>query len=115
MTAYGWIIDKDHTADADDEPGTYMNAVGIVGPSDIPDDLKGVLESGKGRRFRMYDDDGELYYEGRWVGPNWACHDGRYLASSAFGPLWDFGKPNAGATEIRYQENGNNTGPWHEL
>jgi hypothetical protein len=39
----------------------------------------------------MYDDDGELYYEGY------------SLAGSDFGPLWDFGMPNAGCTGIKYK------------
>jgi hypothetical protein len=45
-------------------------------------------------RFRMYDDDGELYYEGI------ATFD------SSFQPLDDYGMPNAGCTEIRYYERG---------
>ena len=45
-------------------------------------------------KFRMYDDDGELYYEGY-------SND-----SSSFQPLDDFGMPNAGCTEIKYYENG---------
>ena len=45
-------------------------------------------------KFRMYDDDGELYYEG-------FSND-----SSSFQPLDDFGMPNAGCTEIKYLEKG---------
>lgn len=41
-------------------------------------------------RFRMYDDDGILYYEGR------ADED------TSFEPLDDFGMPNAGCTYIKY-------------
>lgn len=37
----------------------------------------------------MYDDDGELYYEGR-------------ASSQSFEALDCFGMPNAGATEIRF-------------
>ena len=44
--------------------------------------------------FRMYDDDGILYYEGY-------SND-----SSSFQPLDEFGMPNAGCTEIKYLENG---------
>ena len=41
-------------------------------------------------KFRLYDDDGILYYEGI------SCCD------SSFDPLEDWGLPNAGCTEIRY-------------
>lgn len=45
-------------------------------------------------RFRMLDDDEEVYYEG-------------YTSiSSSFDPLDDFGMPNAGCTDIQYRENG---------
>jgi hypothetical protein len=45
-------------------------------------------------RFKMYDDDGELYFEGRMETPD-------------FHPLDDFGMPGYGCTEIKYSENGN--------
>lgn len=45
-------------------------------------------------RFRMYDDDGILYYEGR------CTNDGDFM------PLDDFGEPAAGCTEIRYWRSG---------
>lgn len=60
------------------------------------------LKAGEGQRFRMYDDDGELYYDGRIVGD----YDG-------FEPLDDFGMPNVGCTNIRYLNA--NTGAWETL
>lgn len=98
---YAWIIDADHTAGPDDEPGTNMNAVGIVGPRNVTPLMESAL---RGRRdvvagwqvvtFKMHDDDGELYYTGRLLS------DDVYENSAA--PLDDYGTPNAGATSIRY-------------
>ena len=102
---YGWIIDVDHLFTppvddpADDEAGT-------MGPRTIPDRYVDALraDTTAGRRFRMYDDDGELYYSGRYLGPD---------DNQMFGPLDDFGKPNAGAARIDYHDP--DTGTWHEL
>jgi hypothetical protein len=54
-----------------------------------------------GERFRMKDDDGQVYYHGRIAGD----YDG-------FEPLDDFGAPNAGCTSIEYR--GTNGG-WEQL
>jgi len=45
-------------------------------------------------RFRMLDDDGNIYYGGRCT------------PDTEFEPLWDFGMPNAGAVTIQFKENG---------
>ncbi len=102
--AYAWIIHTDHMGDEPHVPGT-------IGPSDAPDDLIARLHHGDGHPFRLYDDDGERYYSGRiaFDPPTSIAH----LNDHAFGPLDDFGGPNAGCTEIRYQ-----TGPkgsWEAL
>jgi len=49
-------------------------------------------------KFKMYDDDGELYYSGRM---------NRY----DFDPLDDYGMPNAGATALHYFQDGK----WHVM
>lgn len=59
-----------------------------------------------GRRFRMKDDDGELYYEGVMVV---LPEDGD---EADFRPLSDFGTPNAGATSIEYQRD---DGTWEVI
>ncbi len=74
-----WVITKDHISDgADEGVGSRYYKKGIRLP----------------HRFKMYDDDGELYYEG--------------LSSDkdVFNPLDDFGMPNAGCTEIKYLTDG---------
>lgn len=93
---YAWRITTDHLW----EPGDLVDdEAGTTGPSDAPEDLLAQLEAGKGTTFKMYDDDGELYYTGRILhaveNPD---------ADADFGPLWDFGTPNAGCTEIRYRD-----------
>lgn len=91
-STYGWIITRDLTVE--DEPGDE----GVVGPRDIAPETEDTLTAPRssGRRaFRMYDDDGELYYTGYYAGPD---------DDSMFGPLDDFGAPNAGCTTIRYRD-----------
>ena len=48
-------------------------------------------------RFRLLDDDGEIYYEGLSDDSD---------SQGAFAPLDDFGRGYAGCTEIQYFENG---------
>lgn len=88
--SYVWMITKDHLAQPD-EP----NAVGTIGPHhNLPLTQKEIRNHPKRVYFKMYDDDGNLYYEGYIV------HSKGYQ-SCDFQPLDDFGAPNAGCTEIR--------------
>ena len=110
MRAYAWLITKDHLFTPDgvldrDEAGTS-------GPRNAPDDLLADLDAGNGREFQMFDDDGELYYTGRILvrGQDETAWTG--AGEEDFGPLWDFGRPNAGATEIKYR---NADGAWQPL
>jgi hypothetical protein len=90
-STYAWIITRDYLAEED---GGLMPEKGTTGPRDAPDAMLAQLAAGEGTPFRLYDDDGELYYDGRLIGDS--------ESEDAFGPLDDFGRPNAGATEIRY-------------
>lgn len=101
VTGYGWIIDIDHLAI---EYPTFGDETGTMGPINISDEITALLNKGEGIPFRMYDDDGELYYSGRIIVPD--DDDLR------FRPLSDFGEPNAGCTEIRYQNSEDN---WETL
>jgi hypothetical protein len=65
----------------------------IIGPRGIDPAIEALLHHGQGRAFRLHDDD-ELYYEGRYIGPD---------DDTEFAPLDDYGTPNAGATSISYQ------------
>lgn len=86
-----FIIDKDHIADPEARPGTYNNAVGLVGPRSYEGDGMELTIP-----FRMRDDDRELYYEGRV--------DLLTYEENPFQPLDCFGEPNAGATIIEYKD-----------
>jgi hypothetical protein len=89
MSKYGWVIMKDHIGDNSEN--------GTMGPEGVKFTKEFIKQ--KGKRFRMFDDDGELYYEGY-------CYSEEPGSEDEFGPLDDFGEPNAGCTEIKYFENG---------
>jgi hypothetical protein len=82
---YGWII----TADVLDG-----RTVSITGPRDITAEQIARLNAGEGAQFRLKDDDGEIYFEGRFVGDE--------KSEDAFGPLDDYGLPDSGCTSIEY-------------
>lgn len=89
----GWIITRDFIADMVAPEGTNANAVGVIGPSTYDGET---TPEALPIRFFMYDDDGERYYGGRM----------NEAAMDAFGeldPLYAFGMPNAGCTELRYK------------
>lgn len=83
----GWIIDKDCLADESAKAPSNSNAVGMIGPRGYTGDGSDCVY-----KFRMLDDDNEVYYEGRCNKPD------------SFAPLNDFGMPNAGATMIQYRQ-----------
>jgi hypothetical protein len=89
MSSYAWIIDWGNpNIDLQEE-------VGIKGPRGITPDQEEKLKAGEGEKFKMYDDDGIKYYEGRIIGER--DYD------AGFEPLDDFGMPNAGCTDIHYK------------
>lgn len=98
-TPYAWAISNDHLADNDACPGTNANAYGVSGPRGNDLTAKEIFENPEAEKFRMLDDDGELYYEG------FMLHGEE---STGFEPLEDFGMPNAGCTEIRYKDKDGN-------
>jgi hypothetical protein len=95
MTMHAWIITKDHLCD-----GEYIDRdeAGVCGPSDADEDLLRRVKAGEGKTFRMWDDDGELYYTGRLLTTEdrWGEED------VMVAPLRDFGTPNAGAVLIKW-------------
>jgi hypothetical protein len=82
--SYAWMITKDHL---DDEPGGSFS---VSGPSDAPDDLLAALAKGRGHTFRLYDDDGELYYTGRGTWRGDAAGEAPD-EDACYGPLGDYG------------------------
>jgi hypothetical protein len=105
-----WIIDTDHlNGPASEDPDPEYDDAGVIGPSDAPEALieRLKLPSKPGQTFRLYDDDGILYYTGRVLFEG-KDDQGKPIRietadeADAFGPLNDFGTPNAGAVELRY-------------
>lgn len=98
--AYAWVITKDHLADEEmvrvGHPSGDSDA-GVIGPRNAPDELIERLKAGEGNTFRMYDDDQILYYTGRALSEGDTWDEG-----ACFGPLDDFGTPNAGAVWIKW-------------
>jgi hypothetical protein len=89
-----WTITKDHIAEPGDPPATNTSARGMTGPHTAKLTAKQIIEHPAAKRFRMLDDDGEIYYEGCLIGDD------------LFAPLDDFGEPNAGCTCIQIFEDG---------
>lgn len=82
-SATQWRITKDHIAEPGATAGTNQNAAGLVSRMFSP-------EAPLPQKFKMYDDDGKL------------CYEGEAGAEADFQPLDDFGMPNAGCTRIDY-------------
>ena len=98
-STYAWIIDKDHLEDGAGDRGVSgpwnANVGGEV--SEYAADKAQLTANYENHfQFRMYDDDGELYYTGTMF-----C-DGEPDEEACYGPLGDFGMPNAGAVLIKY-------------
>jgi hypothetical protein len=103
MTA--WIITKDKIADPTEREASNCNAKGLTGPSTATEADVKRLQAGEGKRFRMLDDDGEIYYYGRQLETSEcteAYETGYYGSESDFAPLDNFGAPNAGCTELQF-------------
>jgi hypothetical protein len=114
MAQYGWIIDIDHLWNPEPTPPGlgYDNETGTSGPWNIPGDIAERLSSGEGRKFQMCGD-GELYYSGRIITrEEEGSEESGPGSEEDFGPLEDFGKPNAGCEEIHYLDGNGN---WVEL
>lgn len=124
MSTYAWLICEDLY---DTDPAE--SAVGVIGPHDAPDALIERLRAGEGCHFRLCDEgDAELpyIYAGRLVSIDPEDEkirvenreiNGRQVPlvvqspdseEAAFGPLYDFGAPNFGCTEILYKDSSSN-------
>ena len=113
MTA--WIITKDLIATEEDRQanpngGSYYYAENLTGPRNASDADIARLKAGEGVPFRLLDDDGEVYYEGRRLETSDA--DEGYGAETEFAALDGFGKPNAGCT---IQQEKNQDGKWEAI
>lgn len=91
---YAWLITKDIVCD-----GADTGARGPRGDKTPP-----VTIIKEGEKFLMYDDDGNLNYEGYLHDPD--------EDASLFEPLDDFGRPNAGCTGIKYRDSKTKEWEW---
>tara|TARA_R100001530_G_scaffold128140_1_gene97722 strand:+ start:75 stop:353 length:279 start_codon:yes stop_codon:yes gene_type:complete len=82
---YWWKITQDHIDEAYQD-----DSENLVGPRNADQTI-----TANKAVFKLYDDDGELYYSGEIYGD----YDG-------FEPLDDFGAPNAGCTAIKIEGGG---------
>lgn len=96
---YAWTIDSYPVTDGfQAEPdGTVLQ-----GPRDASDELLERLAKGEGRKFRLLDDDGILYFEGRILIPGEPDPDAP-AGDMHFAPLWDLGE-GYGCVDIQYRE-----------
>lgn len=115
-STYAWVITHVNTRDLGED---MADDVGTAGPHNAPENLLTALKAGEGYTFRMLDDDGVWCYRGRLLATNdgepegvehleglkpgtivcrWAIDE-----EEGFGPLYDFGAPNVGCTEIEYR------------
>jgi hypothetical protein len=117
FASYGWIVTRDHLYESDDAATTSTSRVGRLGPSDLGPAIRQLLTCNEPTRinlalitklevwhWRCLDADGEIYYEGIYVGPG---------EMSMLGPLTDFAQPDAGATDIQYRRNSDDV--WEAL
>jgi hypothetical protein len=109
---YAWQVTYDHLdhvrddthgpRDVDDDLLIRLRAFIALGQKNAPPPVN----DGDPEWFKIYDDDGELYYTGARIGLQGPTEYG-------FEPLDDYGTPNAGATEIHYLDP--TTGKWDQL
>jgi len=99
--ACAWTITRDHLADADQTGSKWT-----YGPGEVSERQAAMLTAGaplvdgyERHVFRMYDDDGELYYTGRAV---FRVEEGPFFEDVLLAPLVDFGTPDAGAVRITW-------------
>jgi len=97
-----WIITKDNLFHASDSTEARLGMKSEVGVrSHKWDEIIAKNPKAETFAFRMLDDDGEVYYEGKST------------VADSFAPLDDFGMPNAGCTEIQYRNGDNHS--WEGL
>lgn len=88
-SGYAWAI----TVDKLD-----VNLKGLCGPSNVALTVEQIRQHEKAEKFRVKDDDGEIYYYGYFVNLGGE-------GVSGFEPLDDYGR-SLGATSIEYKTDG---------
>ena len=91
-----WAVTYDHLEGKESK---------VSGPRGVTLSHSEIVNHPDAQKFRMLDDDGNVYYTG------FCIVGGEY--ESDFAPLDDYGAPNAGCTGIQYQDGPN--GSWEYL
>jgi len=112
LAQYAWKITKELLVEGDDI--FEGKEVGRAGPRDASDDLLARIDKGEGARWRMLDDDGNAYVEGRIIYADDASDDSGPGSEDDFAPLNDYGMGGLGCTAIQYWEPGAGGG-WKTL
>jgi len=93
--SHAWKITADRT-----QSGLHLDPgesfTGVIGPGNAPQHLIKRLSDGEGQKFRLYDADDKLCFEGLFI------TTGSAEGEEKFSPLDDFGLPDAGCTRIDY-------------
>lgn len=103
--AYGWVITDSWREDENGAVFGDKTSVAITNRNITPKIAQSVANDGW--TFKIYDDDGEKYYEGKF----WDSEG--FGTEEMFEPL-DYAAWNAGCTTIKYRENGK-TGKYETL
>jgi hypothetical protein len=88
---YAFLIIAEHD-------GSRLAPVEIIGPSDCKltaEEIKEKSKTQEARKFRLKDEDGNIYARGYFYGDS--------MSEDGFAPLDDYGTPNFGATDIEYK------------
>ena len=98
---HAWTITRDHLADPDQRGDKWRTGPGAATARQLAMLPAGAppAEGYERHVFRMYDDDGELYYTGRAI---FRPDDHMALEDALPAPLLDFGAPAAGCTRITW-------------
>lgn len=102
-----FIITRDYISEGS------AKATGTIGPRNASDRDEARLRRGEGTKFRMLDDDGNVYYHGRRLdGSDCEAEYEEYNGEPEFSPLDCFGRPNAGCTDIQEKDE---NGKWRSI
>jgi len=88
MSRILWAVTRDHLENKD---------VFVWNGRESKEEIERALKSSNAMKFRMFDDDHELYYSGKMISKNGSSP---FESEDIFGPLDDYGMPNAGCTQL---------------
>jgi hypothetical protein len=108
---YTWVITRVYIAETIplERWGIDYVPADIVGPYNANTRTANLARGSEGAPFKIYDDDGILYFSGRY----WGSDESGPASEWAFAPLDDYGAPDSGAVTIKYKNP--ESGAWETL